>query len=629
MGLEHIAQLREQARSLPLEPGVYLMRDASGEIIYVGKAKALRNRVSSYFRSLDKHTRKTLHLVHAARSLETIVTASEFEALVLECSMIKQYRPKYNILLKDDKGYHYLRVSNDPYPRITAEKTVDSSDGARWLGPYTSSFVVTQTVDEVNKTFQLPTCKKKFPDDFGKGRPCLNHHIKQCIGLCSGRISRKAYGEIIEEAVDFITRGTSGTLEVLEQRMLDASENLEFELAALCRDRISAIKRIAQQQNVVFAKAPDQDIIALAHNARESCLALLKIREQRLVDKQSFELGEIDTLEGARRDFLLSYYGSAGVEIPKTIQMDGSCEERELVERYLAEYRGTKVRLHVPSRGEGLRLVEMASANAAQELAQKLERTGREVAALDELARLLGLPKPPDYIEAYDISNYGSETMVGGMIVFEGGRPLKSAYKKFNIRTVEGTDDYAAMGEMVSRRLSHYPEEQEKGTGFGRLPDLILLDGGKGHVSAVEPLLREAGLEVPVFGMVKDSAHRTRAIAREGGEIAIASSRKAFALVTRIQDEVHRFSITQMKKKHQKSSFALRLTQVPGIGQKRAASVLKHFKTQKALLAASVEELAQAPGMSLKTAQALYVFLHPEEETSQNKEKKAKNNPGG
>lgn len=610
--MEHVAQLREKARRLPTEPGVYLMRDSSGEIIYVGKAKSLRSRVSSYFRSLDKHTQKVYRMVQHARDFETIVTASEFEALVLECSMIKQYRPKYNILLKDDKGYHYVRVSDDPYPRITAEK-MQGKEGGRWLGPYTSSFVVSQTVDEVNKAFTLPTCKRKFPEDFGKARPCLNYHIKQCMGLCRGRISRKEYADIINQAVEFMTRGTAGTLELLQEKMETASENLDFEQAAFYRDRIKAIKKMTEHQNVVFANTSDQDIVALVQNAQESCAALLKIRAGRLVDKQTFPLGEIDSLATARADFLLTYYNS-GVEVPKTILVDGDCEDQELVEQFLSKLRGSKVAVHVPVRGEGVRLVKMASANAAQHLAHKIERTGKELAALDELARLLGLDSAPIYIEAYDISNYGSETIVGGMVVFENGRPLKAAYKKFNMKTIEGVDDYGSMREMISRRFARYQDEQETETGFGKLPDLILLDGGQGHVNAVRPLLAEMGIAVPVFGMVKDSSHRTRAIAQNGGEIAIASHRSAFTLVTKIQDEVHRYSITAMKKRHQKSSFSLRLTQVPGIGDKRAATLLRHFKTVKALNSATAEELAKAPGMSAKTGQAVYDFLHPEQE---------------
>ena len=587
------------------------MRDAGGEIIYIGKAKALRSRVGSYFRALDKHEDKTQRLLFALRDFETIVTSSEFEALVLECSMIKQYQPKYNILLKDDKGYHYIRISPGSFPRVSAEKQLQS-DGAKWIGPYTSSFVVGQTVDEVNKAFMLPTCKRKFPEDFGKGRACLNFHIEQCVGLCRGKITQQRYGEIIEQAERFVTQGASGSIELLTDRMESASEALDFEKAAFYRDRIKAIKKLAEHQNVVFAKAEDQDVLAIVQNEKESCAALLKIRGQRLVDKQTFQLREIENLPATRAEFILSYYGQSGVEIPSAILLDGQCEDTQLIERYLREHKGRKVTLHQPSRGEGLRLVKMAAANAAQELAHKIERTGRELAALDELARLLGLGSPPGYIEAYDISNYAGQTIVGGMVVFENGRPLKAAYKKFNIKTLDGPDDYGALREMLSRRFGRYTQEKESGTGFGRLPDLILLDGGSGQLSAAQQALYEVGLDIPMFGMVKDNKHKTRAIAASGGEIAIAASRSAFALVTKIQEEVHRFSLAAMQNRHKKSGFTLRLTQVEGVGEKRAAALLKHFKTQKALSSASVEELAAAPGMNIKVAGAVFEFLHPQ-----------------
>ena len=586
------------------------MRDGSGLIIYVGKAKALRSRVGSYFRALEKHHEKTLKLVHTARDFETIVTATEFEALVLECSMIKQYQPKYNILLKDDKGYHYIEFSQGDYPKVTAQKQ-KGEGGGRWLGPYTSSFVVNQTVDEVNKAFMLPTCKRKFPEDFGKARPCLNFHIQQCIGVCRGNITPERYGEIIEQAEQFITQGASGSLELLAARMQTASENLDFEKAAFYRDRIRAIQKMGEMQNVAFAKVGDQDVLALVQNGKESCIALLKVRGQRLVDKQTFQLGELENLPAARAEFILSYYERGGAEIPGSIAVDGECEDVELIERYLREHRGKKVTLHQPLRGDGLRLVKMAGANAAQHLAHKIERTGREMSALDELARLLGLARPPEYIEAYDISNYSGQTVVGGMVVFENGRPLKSAYKKFNIKTLTtgSPDDYASMREVLSRRLARYTMEKDTGKGFGRLPDLILLDGGAGHVASVRPILAQSGLEIPTFGMVKDSKHKTRAIAGGGGEISISSGKSAFALVTKIQEEVHRFSLTHMRNRHKKSGFALRLTQVEGIGDKRAAALLSHFKTAKALNAATAQELAAAPGMNEKVAKALHEFL--------------------
>ena len=602
--------LRETAKKLPMEPGVYIMRDSGGKIIYIGKAKLLRNRVSSYFRSVEKHLPKVYKMVQRVHGFDYIVTASEFEALVLECSMIKQHKPKYNILLKDDKGYHYIRIGTGPYPRITAEKARPHGDSARILGPYTSSFVVSQTVEEVNKAFLLPDCKHKFPQDIRKGRPCLNYHIKQCMGVCTGRIGPADYAETIEQALRFINGDSTAVLDDLSARMDQAAEATEFEKAAILRDKIKAIRRIADQQNVLFTKAVNQDVIGVAQNEDNCCVAVLKFRERRLVDKQDYRLGEISGLPGARHSFLLSYY-APGTEIPRRISLDGECEDAALVARYLSELAGHKVVLHSPKRGENLRLVDMARANAAQQLSHKVERTGKELGALDELSRLLHLEQTCTYIEAYDISNMGSDTLLGGMVVFENGRPLKSAYRTFNIKTVAGTDDYGSMREMLSRRIARYFAEKESGEGFGRLPDLILLDGGKGHVNAVAPLLQEAGLSVPLFGMVKDDKHRTRAIAGSGDEISILSSRTAFTLVSKIQDEVHRFSITRMKQRHSKTAFELSLTAVPGIGPKRARAIYRHFKTKTAMLAATPEQLAAAPGMNVPAAQALYAFLHP------------------
>ncbi|MCL2035637.1 MAG: excinuclease ABC subunit UvrC [Oscillospiraceae bacterium] len=606
--------LRDKSKRLPMSPGVYIMRGKNREILYIGKAKALKNRVSSYFRSVNKLEEKTYRMVSNAADFDTIVTSSEFEALVLECSMIKQHKPKYNILLKDDKGYRYIRISREPYPRITQTKQKPGSDNAQYLGPYTSAFVVNETVDELNRAFMLPVCNRKFPADFKKGRPCLNFHIKQCMGVCAGKISEEDYTEIISQALQFISGGSDSTIELLTRRMEEYSERMEFEKAASCRDRIRAIKRIKERQNVVFAKITDQDVVAVAQNGSESCAVVLKFRGRRLVDKQDFQLGEISGLQPARREFILSYYGGEN-EIPKQVSLDGECEDSELVARYLGEKSGHKVTLHVPQRGEQLKVVNMALQNAAQNLAHKIERTGRELAALDELARLLGLCATPNYIEAYDISNYGEQTVVGGMVVFENGRPLKSAYRKFNIKTVSGTDDYASMREVISRRFARYDEEKETGEGFGRLPDLILLDGGRGHVSTVRPLLGGLGFgDIPVFGMVKDDKHRTRAIAETGGEISILSTRSAFSLVSAIQDEAHRFSITFMKKKHTKSSFELGLKSVKGIGDTRAKSLFKHFKTKKAMSAATLEELASAPGMNAAAAKSLFGHLHSDGE---------------
>lgn len=609
---ERLPFLAEKAHKLPLLPGVYLMKNKGGEIIYVGKAKLLKNRVSSYFRSVDKHLPKVYKMVSHVFDFDFIVTDSEFEALVLECSLIKQHAPKYNILLKDDKGYSYIKIAPKEYGKIR-QVFQRENDGMVYIGPYISSFVVNETVDEVNRVFLLPTCSRKFPQELGKGRPCLNYHIKQCMGLCMGKISVSEYDEILAQAVEYIKGGSAQSVELLRRRMEECAETMQFEKAAQLRDRIKAIERISQSQKVVFAKVANQDIIALTRGESDACAVVLKFRDERLVDKADFLLGQVDSLEDARLEFLLRYYGER-TDIPGKIQLDGEIEDIDIASALFSEKAGRKVEIHIPQRGEQMRLVEMARKNAAERLSQTARRTGREVGALDELARLLGLERPPAYIEAYDISNIGSDTVVGGMVVFENGRPSRKLYRKFTIKTVEGTDDYGSMSEMLQRRFMRYQNEEQHDEAFDRMPDLILLDGGKGHVGVITPLLRGMGVKAPIYGMVKDDRHRTRAIAAGGGEIAINSHRGAFSLVTSIQDEVHRYSISFSRASHQKSSFALSLTKCEGIGEKRAAEIFKAFKTIKGIRAASVEELAGVKGLSKPAAEKLHAFLHPKDE---------------
>ncbi len=594
-----------------MEPGVYIMHDKSGKVIYVGKAKKLKNRVTSYFRNVEKHLPKVYKMVEHVYDFEYIVTDSEFEALILECSLIKQYSPKYNILLKDDKGYSYIRISPGAYPKMTGVLQ-KADDGAEYIGPYISSYVVRQTVAEANKAFMLPTCNKKFPQEFGKGRPCLNYYIKNCMGVCRGRISEEEYNETFAEALDFVKGGSTASVEKLTERMFAAAENEEFERAAALRDRIKAIEGIASRQKVVFSKTPEQDVIAVAKSGENCCAVVLSFRGGRLVDKDEYVLKDFGTEPQFITEFLQSFYADK-TDIPKEIALHEKCEERELMEMWLSEKAGRKVSITVPQKGERRKVTDMAYNNAAESLSHEKSRTSREVAVLDELGRMLGMEKAPEIIEAYDISNFGSETVVGGMIVYENARPKRSDYKKFSIKTVVGTDDYACMCEMLERRFNHYFEEKDKGTSFGRLPDLILLDGGKGHVAAVQELFDRMGITVPLFGMVKDNRHRTRAIAKNGGEIAISPVREVFNFVTAVQDEVHRFTIGYSRQKHAKTNFELLITKAEGIGPKRAAALLKHFKTMKAIRAATLEELAAAPGMTEPAAKALREFLDNEE----------------
>ncbi len=474
--------LSDKAHGLPLLPGVYIMKNKAGDIIYIGKAKALKNRVSSYFRSVEKHLPKVYRMVSQVFDFDYIVTDSEFEALVLECSMIKLHTPKYNILLKDDKGYSYIKIFPKEYSRIR-QTFQREEDGAEYIGPYLSAYVVKETIDEANRVFLLPTCSKRFPQEFGKGRPCLNFHIKRCMGVCQGRISLEEYHEILAQALEYIKGGSSQSVELMTRQMNEYAENMQFEKAAQLRDRIRAIGKISESQKVVFTSVANQDVIALQRTDTETCAVVLKFRTERLVDKQDFLLGAVDDLDEARQEFLLRYYTTSNrQDLPRKIQLDGPVEDVEIVAQLLSEQAGYKVEIRIPQRGEQLKLMEMAKKNAAEKLSQRGQRTGREVAALDELARLLGLEKPPGYIESYDISNIGSDTVVAGMVVFENGRPLRKCYRKFSIKTVAGTDDYASMSEVLRRRFERYLDPDKQDEAFDRLPDLILLDGGKGHV---------------------------------------------------------------------------------------------------------------------------------------------------
>lgn len=604
-----LEKLRKKALNLTHDPGVYLMKNSRGEIIYIGKAKNLKNRVSQYFQPNNpSHTEKVRRMVEQVADFDYIVVGSEFEALVLECSLIKQNNPKYNILLKDDKGYHYIRIERGSFPKISAQKQM-TDDDADYLGPYTSSFSVTQTVDEVNKIFGLPTCNRKFPEDFKKARPCLNYHIKQCMGVCRGRISEEEYAQTFKEALAYIKKGGGSLLERLTRQMEEAAEALDFERAAKLRDRIQAIRRIADTQKVYLINTENQDVIAFAQNQTHAAVAVLKFRNYRLSDKEDYFFPDVYDIETVRQSFLSQYYMMTA-DIPPRIVVDEPFEDAELLAEHLKTANGRKVTFVFPQKGDQKKMVDMAFANASERLSKYVSRTGREVAALDALAKLLGLKKPPVYIEAYDISNLGESSKVGGMVVFENGRPLKKAYKKFRIRQIEGQDDYASMQEVITRRLSHYEQEKDTGEGFGRLPDLILLDGGKGHVASILPIIQASGLDIPVFGMVKDNKHRTRAIAKDGGEIAISANRAAFSFVTTIQDEVHRYAIRYQKQVHTKSSLEITLTRVKGIGDKKAAQLLSRFRTRAELLEATPEQLAQAAKLKPETAQELFLFLH-------------------
>ncbi|MBR7133132.1 MAG: excinuclease ABC subunit UvrC [Clostridia bacterium] len=600
---EKLKELKAAANRLPQQPGVYIMKDKNGSIIYIGKAKALKNRVTQYFGAGNQHTEKVRKMVSNVDRFEFIVCDSEFEALILENSLIKQNQPKYNILLKDDKGYSYIKITNEKWRRIETAKQLDNT--GEFIGPYNSGFVVKETVDEVRKIFKLPDCNRNFDT---VSRPCLNFHIGLCEAPCRGKISHSEYIETVEAAKDFIKKGDMGesSLENLTARMETAAENLQFELAARLRDRINAIKKIKERQKVVSISYKSQDVIATALMGEIACVAVFVYRNFRLCDKQHFFVDGFDNRDEVYSEFLQQYYLDKQ-DIPSRIIIDTDTQGYETTEKWLCEKSGHKVSFINPKQGEQLKLLDMCVNNAAENLSERTERTGREMSALNELAALLGLDTVPRYIEAYDISNTAGSDNVAGMIVFREGRPYKPAYKRFKIKGFSGQDDYRSMAEVLDRRFSEYQKGNDEG--FKTLPDLILLDGAKGQINAVLPVMEKYGLNIPVFGMVKDSKHRTRAIATTGGDILIKSNKRAFTLVTKIQDEVHRFAIAYHKSLQSKRLLKSELLDIEGVGEKRTELLLKHFGSIKKIKGASAEELSAVKGINADTAQNIYNFF--------------------
>ena len=585
------AELYQKACMLPLLPGVYIIRDKSDTIIYIGKAKRLRTRVSQYFREGVPHDNKVSQMIAHAFSFDVIVCQSEFEALVLEASQIKAHTPKYNILLKDDKGYSYIKVTREEWPRLsfTLQK---EEDGAEYIGPYTSSFAAREMAESAQDAFLLPRCNRRFPQDLGKGRPCLNAHIGKCMGVCSGRISCAEYNQAVKGAVHLIRYGKKDIIKNLTARMQEASDRLEFETAALLRDQIAAITKVTEGQKVVVDESLEMDVVALAGTPDAVCAAVLRYRRGRLTDKREFVFHDRADLDEIREEFLSRYY-------------------------LLSEKRGSEVQLYEPQRGDKARLVEMAHTNAVERLARERGRTTREQKLLDELAQVLGLNAAPHRIESYDISNWGDGTSVCGMVVFREGKPSKADYRRFKMRTVAGTDDYASLAETVSRRAGEYETRRAAGetAGFAEKPDLLLMDGGRGQVNAAREALAGTALaDVPLYGMVKDSHHRTRAIVDgDGQEIAIQMNRGTFTFLTAIQDETHRFANAYRKQQMHKKSYFNTLTQIPGVGPKTAQALTDQFGSVGAVRQADVDALTQTPGVGPQLAEAIYTWFRREE----------------
>ena len=588
-----IKYLRDKAMHLPLLPGVYIMKNEKGEIIYIGKAKLLKNRVSQYFGSQNRHNTKVRRMVDNVYDFDHILTASEYEALILECSLIKQNKPKYNILLKDDKGYKYIKITNEPWRRLQNAKQ-RADDGATYIGPYISGFVVKESLDAALKIFQLPQCGKTFPVKT-KTRPCLNYHMNQCKAPCTGKMKKAEYDAAVDDAIEFLKGGTKEYIKVLEARMEMYSENLEFEKAAEVRDRINAIKRLTEKQQVIFSGTDTKDIFALARNDEEICFNVLRFVDGRLTGSINYFTELDETLENTRSEMIKRFYSSHD-NIPKMVILDGESDDMDLLAQWLTDLRGTKVDVFVPQKGRQMDIVSMSKNNAYEALAQKKSKSKADSAVI-ELGELLGLSKAPEYIESYDISHTAGADTVGGMVVFKNGAPYKSGYRKFIVNDVIGGDDLGAMREVLTRRFSHQNDDE-----FPRLPDLILMDGGENQVNVALEVLKSYGLNIPVFGMVKDQKHKTRAITVDGGEITISATRKVFTLVSAIQEEVHRFAISYHHAKHQKNAKQSELTSIEGIGQKKAEILWREFKTLDRIKRADIDTLSSVKGISVKDA---------------------------
>ena len=600
--------LKEKASTLPLAPGVYVMRDKNDKVIYVGKAKKLKNRVSQYFVNTVSHTPKTRLMVSHIDHFDVIVAASEFEALVLECSLIKQYLPKYNILLKDDKGYPYLRLNmKDIYPRITMVSKI-TDDGAGYYGPYGSRGVTQDLMEAIRLTLKLPDCKREFPRDIGKDRPCLNYHMNQCAGWCTEGKSCTEYRSLAEQARQLLTGNYKAVAADIRQQMLAAADNLEFELAASLRDRLNAVETLGQKQLVTAGTLADTDVIGYACTEAKACFAVLHFSGGNLLDKD-YEIFQIpDDREAAVSSLLKQYYLSRGLA-PKRVLLPFEIEDAELFSQLLEQQFGRKAHLHVPQRGDNLRLVELACKNAFEEAERVTSREEKYSATLNLLGKMLAMA-PPMRIESFDISNISGTDIVASMVVFEDGKPKKKDYKRFKIEALTDQDDYASMAQVIRRRFAHYKDGD---SGFENAPDLILIDGGVAHARVAVDALAQLNLSMNVFGMVKDDRHRTRALVTpDGSEIAIDSNQAVFAFIGSIQEETHRFAITFHRQLRSKRLRYSELDGIAGIGPKRKEQLLKYFKSLSAISQATLSDLERL--LPKDAASAVYHHFHDEEE---------------
>lgn len=614
---------QEELRKLPDQPGVYIMHDKTDAIIYIGKAVSLRKRVRQYFQpSHDEGIKKKQMVEHIAR-FEYIITDSELEALVLECNLIKEHTPKYNTMLRDDKTYPYIRVTvGEDFPRVLFSRQ-QKKDRSRYFGPYTSAGAVKDTIELINKLYQLRTCNRNLPKDIGKDRPCLNYHIHQCNAPCQGYISKEEYRQRVDAAVEFLNGNYAPILKSLQEKMMAASEEMQFEKAIEYRDLLNSVKQIAQKQKITHNDGEDKDIIALAADDRDAVVQVFFIRDGKLIGRDHFyvKIGNEDTKEQILTTFVKQFYSGTPF-IPREIMLPEEIDDHEVLAEWLGEKRGGKVYIRIPQKGMKEKLVELAQKNAELVLSQDKEKIkreeGRTIGAMKEIAGWLDLPGL-QRVEAFDISNINGFETVGSMVVYEKGKPKRSDYRKFKLRTVTGPDDYASMHEVLTRRFTHGMREQEEmqekelGAEYGsftRFPDLIMMDGGRGQVNICLKVLDELHLNIPVCGMVKDDNHRTRGLYYNNIEIPIDRGSEGFKLITRIQDEAHRFAIEYHRSLRSKEQVHSILDDIPGIGPSRRKALMKKYQSLEAIREASAEDLADTESMNEKAAQAVYEFLH-------------------
>lgn len=618
--------IEEELKKLPAKPGVYIMRDHKDTIIYIGKAISLKNRVRQYFQSSRNLSPKIQRMVEHMDHFEYIITDSELEALVLECNLIKEHRPKYNTMLKDDKTYPYIKVTvNEAYPRVLTTRQM-KKDKAKYFGPYTGGGAVKDMIDLLRKVYKIRTCNRNLPRDIGKERPCLYYYMGQCDAPCQGFISEKDYGENINQVLEFLNGNYSPVLKMLEQNMTEASEKLEFEKAAEYRDLIESVKVIANRQKITNTDQMDRDVIAFAREKDEAVVQTFFIRGGKLIGRDHFHLSGVEgeTDGGVMTSFMKQFYAGTPY-IPKEIFLGAQPDEEELLVDWLSSLRGQKVFIKVPKKGDKEKLVELARKNAQIVLNQDIEKIklqeARTTGALKDLADLLDLPII-ERIESYDISNTAGFESVGSMVVYEKGKPKRADYRKFKIKTVQGPDDYASLYEVLTRRFTHGIKERqelrEKGMdevlgSFTKYPDLILMDGGKGQVGVALKVLSELNLNIAVCGMVKDDNHRTRGLYYNNQELPIDKSSELFRLITRIQDETHRFAIEYHRSLRQKRQVRSILDDIKGIGPTRRRALMKHFQSLEAVQSADVEELMKVPSMNRQAAEAVYFFFHKNE----------------